>query len=207
LDIKNNTVINTNKQIPIIGIYKIVSPSRKIYIGQSQDIYKRLKKYSFYNCKSQIKLYNSLKKHGFEKHTFEIIEECHVKQLNEKEIYWGLKYEVLGENGLNFKLGGSRGVCGEEIKSKISQSHLGKSKSQQHKDNIKNARIGMKFSQQHKSNMSSSRFRYSVLCVENNKIYKSAAQASKELNLHPTAIIKVCRGEHKQTKGYTFKFN
>jgi group I intron endonuclease len=199
-------MINTNKQIPIVGIYKIVSPSGKIYVGQSQNIYKRLKKYLLYSCKSQIKLYNSLKKYGFEKHTFEIIEECNIKELNEREIYWGLQYDVLGENGLNFKLGGSKGIYGEEIKSKISQSHLGKPKSQQHRNNIKNARIGMKFSQHHKNNMSSSRFRYSILCIENNKIYKSASHASKELDLYPSAIIKVCRGEHKQTKGYTFKF-
>ena len=41
---------------------------------------------------------------------------------------------------------------------------------------------------------------------ENGKIYKSANQASKDLNIYPSSIIKVCEGKYKQTKGYTFKF-
>lgn len=47
----------------IIGIYKITSPSGKIYIGQSINIEKRWEKYQKYieNIKNQIKLYNSLK--------------------------------------------------------------------------------------------------------------------------------------------------
>ena len=48
-----------------IGIYKIVSPSEKIYIGQSINIEKRWEKnYKTLKCKTQTKLYNSLKKYG-----------------------------------------------------------------------------------------------------------------------------------------------
>lgn len=39
-----------------IGIYKIKSPSNRIYIGQSWDIDKRLNYYKRLLCKSQIKL-------------------------------------------------------------------------------------------------------------------------------------------------------
>lgn len=60
----------------ICGIYKITSPSRKVYIGQSKNIYKRWLQYRSLNCKSQILLYNSLKKYGVDKHVFEIVCEC-----------------------------------------------------------------------------------------------------------------------------------
>jgi hypothetical protein len=98
------------------------------------------------------------------------------------------------------------GPLSEKTKEKISKSLLGKKKTQQHRDNIKKSRKGMVFTQQHIDNMSDSRFRYSILCIENNKVYKSAHQASKDLNLYPSSIIKVCKGKFTQTKGYTFKF-
>jgi hypothetical protein len=192
----------------IIGIYKIISPSGKIYIGQSQNILSnRLNHYINGNCSTQTKLYNSLKKYGFENHIFEIIEECSLEQLNEREIYWGLFYNVLNpKTGLNLKLGEKRGMYSEESKNKMSKSSLGKSKSQKHKINISKARLGMKFSKEHTDNMSLSRFKYSIVCLENNTTYKSAHQASKELNVASASIIKVCKGIYKQIKGYTFKF-
>ena len=75
-----------------IGIYKIISPSNKIYIGQSIDIEKRKHLYSKLYCKQQPKLYNSIKKHGWENHIFEIVEECSIELLLNKEIYWKKYY-------------------------------------------------------------------------------------------------------------------
>ena len=54
----------------MIGIYKITSPTNKIYIGQSIDIENRFTKYKSLDCKNQVRLYNSLKKYGFDKHKF-----------------------------------------------------------------------------------------------------------------------------------------
>ena len=192
----------------IIGIYKISSPTNKIYIGQSKNIISnRLNHYINSNCSNQIKLYNSIKKYGWEQHIFEIIEECSLDQLNEREIYWGLFYNTLDPKiGLNLKLGNERGIFSEETKDKMSKSSLGKPKSQKHKENISKSRLGLKFSQEHINNMSKSRFKYSIICLETKTIYKSANQASKELNVASASIIKVCRGIYKQIKGYTFKF-
>jgi group I intron endonuclease len=203
-------MINTTKIIPTIGIYKITSPSNKIYIGQSINIKRRWKSYNYLHCKNQIKLYNSLKKHGPENHIFELIEECSLEYLNEREIYWKTYY--LEQNSQDWdkmlfcELYDKGGPRSKITNSKISKSLLGKEKSQQHKDNIKKARTGISFTQNHKDNMSDSRFRYSIFCVENNTIYKSAHHASKELNIYPSSILKVCRGLFTQTKGYTFKF-
>lgn len=103
----------------MIGIYKITSPTGKIYIGQSTNIENRKYYYSSIKCDKQHKLYNSLQKYGWEQHMFEIIEECNLDKLNEREIYWGLYYDVLGENGLNLRLGDANGLCSEETKKKI----------------------------------------------------------------------------------------
>jgi group I intron endonuclease len=87
----------------MIGIYKITSPTNKIYIGQSINIEKRFLDYKKLRCKSQIALYNSFVKHGIETHLFEIIEDCEIELLNERERYWQDFYNVL-ESGLNCKL-------------------------------------------------------------------------------------------------------
>ena len=52
--------------IKLSGIYKITSPSKKIYIGQSVDIIGRWNLYKKLRCKNQTYLYYSLKKYGFE---------------------------------------------------------------------------------------------------------------------------------------------
>lgn len=45
-----------------------------------------------------------------------------------------------------------------------------------------------------------------IYCLENNKFYKSAKQAGKELDLDSGNITKVLKGKCKQTKGYTFRY-
>lgn len=82
-------------------IYKITSPSNKIYIGQAVNIDKRFARYKNLDCKSQVRIYRSLKKYGFDNHVFEIIEECDISELNVRERYWQEYYDVLNENGLN----------------------------------------------------------------------------------------------------------
>lgn len=75
-----------------IGIYKIVSPSNRIYVGQSIDIENRLKAYKSLNCIKQPKIYRSIKKHGWDNHKYEILEECNINELNNKEVFWKQYY-------------------------------------------------------------------------------------------------------------------
>jgi hypothetical protein len=114
----------------MIGIYKITSPLNKIYIGQSIDVERRFKEYQKHQQITTIgqKLFNSLKKYGYINHQFELIEECELSILNEREIYWGLKFNVLGNNGLNLRLGNSNGICSNETKDKIGLGNKGKTK-------------------------------------------------------------------------------
>lgn len=87
----------------MIGIYKITNPKGKVYIGQSINIERRFIDYKKSLKKAQIKLYNSIKKYGYENHVFEVIEECHIEELNNKERYWQDYYNCV-EIGLNCRL-------------------------------------------------------------------------------------------------------
>ena len=83
----------------IIGIYKITSPTNRIYIGQSVNIIKRKSDYkSLCNCNEQHKLFNSLKKYGFKKHKFEIIHTCTPQDIDELEIYYISLYDSCNKN-------------------------------------------------------------------------------------------------------------
>jgi len=90
----------------VCGIYKITSPTNKVYIGQSTNILFRFGAYKRLNCKKQTYLYNSFLKHGVENHTFEIIEECSIDILNEREVYYVELYDTFNsKNGLNLMTG------------------------------------------------------------------------------------------------------
>jgi hypothetical protein len=88
----------------MIGIYKITSPTKKVYIGQSINIEKRFKQYKSLNSKQQPRLNYSFLKYGVEIHIFEVIEECSIELLNERERYWQEYYNVIEINGLNCHL-------------------------------------------------------------------------------------------------------
>lgn len=107
-----------------LGIYKITSPSGKIYIGQSSNIDQRIKDYKkTIHCKGQVRLYNSLIKYGFDNHVFEVIEYCDFDSLDIRERYWQEYYDVLGANGMNCKLTqceGKKAVLSAEARKKIS---------------------------------------------------------------------------------------
>jgi group I intron endonuclease len=85
----------------MIGIYKITSPSGKIYIGQSKTLEKRKSFYNRLACKGQTRLYNSLVAYGFAAHTFTVIEECPIEELAKRERFWQDFYNATGKNGLN----------------------------------------------------------------------------------------------------------
>jgi group I intron endonuclease len=89
----------------MIGIYKITSPSGRIYIGQSTNIQRRWERaYKKLKCKGQPRLYASIVKYGFSEHIFEVKEKCTVEELNVRERHWQDFYDVLGSKGLNCKL-------------------------------------------------------------------------------------------------------
>ena len=137
----------------MIGIYKITSPTNKVYIGQSVNIKQRWNRYKNMECISQPALYNSFKKHTALKHKFEILEECNVIDLNEKERYYQDLYSVINGNGLNCILTpskGGRGIMSDETKKKISLAHIGKTISETTRQKLRIANLGNKYAKGNK---------------------------------------------------------
>ena len=131
----------------MIGIYKITSPSNKVYIGQSIDIERRFRHYKRMVCKDQVKIYNSFLKYGVDSHIFEILELCDTKDLNNRERHYQDLYDSVA-NGLNLlyvKSEHFNGGHSEESKKKISDSLKGRTFTDEHKYKIglNNSRRGM----------------------------------------------------------------
>jgi group I intron endonuclease len=129
----------------MIGIYKITSPSGKIYVGQSIDIDRRFKRYKKQYPKNQLKLYNSFIKHGVESHVFEVLEECTIEELNSKERYYQDLFFCISTNGLNLKLTQTEdksGVLSSETRLLISKKSIGRKHSEESKIKVTNSLIG-----------------------------------------------------------------
>lgn len=141
------------------GIYKIQSPSNRVYIGQSWNIENRKKNYVKCNCKGQPSLYNSILKYGFASHSFDIVqslpEDISQNILDNYEIFFIEQYKAAGVNMLNIKEGGSHGKHSEESKKKVSENNkgnkkwLGKKHSDISKEKIRLYRTGKKLSSEH----------------------------------------------------------
>ena len=141
----------------MIGIYKITSPSKRIYIGQSQDIEFRWSFYLKMYCNKQTRLYNSLKKYGPENHIFEVIEECDINMLDKREIYWKEIYKSY-KDGLNCCLYDSSPmrdrIHSEETRKKISESRKGWKPDDSRSLKISIKTKGLKRTDEQKKNMS-----------------------------------------------------
>jgi group I intron endonuclease len=118
----------------ITGIYKIVNKiNNKIYVGQAFNLYDRWKYGHIWSLKnnrhSNIHLQKSYNKYGEDNFYFEIIEECTLEELNEKEIYWISYFKSsIRLYGYNMTEGGSGTVgmiASEETKQKISDNTRG----------------------------------------------------------------------------------
>lgn len=119
----------------MIGIYKITNPKNKIYIGQTIDFERRVYQYKMLNCKEQPKLYNSLKKYGFDNHKMELIYQCDEIDLTFWERYYQELYKTIENDNLNCFLVTTKDKTGrhsEETKRKMSESAKGKKKTAEH---------------------------------------------------------------------------
>jgi group I intron endonuclease len=185
----------------MIGIYKITSPTNRIYIGQSVNIEKRFKSYQR-DSSTQIRLNRSFIKYGIKNHKFEVIEECSIELLNERERYWQDFYNVL-ETGLNCKLTTTKdksGFFSDESKKKMSlkllgnKRMLGKNLSEATKNKIskskKNRFKGIKKSEEHKIKIGlkqkggANHQAKLVLCLNTGIFYTSVIEAAIAYNIN-----------------------
>lgn len=200
----------------IIGIYKITSPSGKIYIGQSKHCLYRWKyHYSKLHCKRQRHLYNSLFKYGFDKHVFEILEKCNLQELNNKEIYWIQYYNSTDKTiGLNIREGGNGKIFSKETRELMRQNALGntnmlgKTHSNETKKLIRKAKLGTKDSKETKKRKSeakkgfkhsletkeklskANKFTRKIKNMKTNIIHESITQAAIDENISQSTIYR-----------------
>ena len=167
----------------IVGIYKITSPSRKIYIGQSRDILFRWNyHYRKLHCKSQCHLYNSLLRYGVDSHKFEILKECSIDELDDTENYYISEYNSTNKDiGLNHREGGNGMVVSESTREKMRQNALGNSNmlgkhhSNETKHLISKNRSGIKPSEETKKKMRMSK----LGGIHSNKTKEKMSKANK----------------------------
>lgn len=73
-------------------IYKITSPTGRLYVGKTKHLGRRINSYKYKIVKNigwkNSMIMNSLQKYGWDAHKFDIIEECQNEKLNEREIFW-----------------------------------------------------------------------------------------------------------------------
>lgn len=175
----------------MVGIYKITSPSGKVYIGSAFNINKRWNVYKGLHCKQQPKLYNSLIKYGIKNHIFEIVEECSIDLLYEKEIYYKQQFiKKLGWGKTLFCqiIDGNGGFKSEETKRKIGEGNKGKIMTEKHKKKL------------------------NVIILQYDldgnfiKEWSSNKEANKTLNIGAGDISSCCTGNQSTAGGYIWKY-
>lgn len=176
----------------IIGIYKITSPSKRIYIGQSDHVIRRFKSYKRLNCKSQPKLYRSFLKYGVDKHTFEVICECDVERLDSYERYYQELFNCISSKyGLNCILKETdklRRVYNEDYSLKISKILKGRKFSDETRRKMSESKKGI-CGLSHNNSVAVKAFNIRTKEI----VIESMYNISRHFNVDPELVLKRCR--------------
>lgn len=188
----------------MIGIYKITSPSGKVYIGQSWNVEKRWKSYKYLsNNKLQVHIYNSICKYGVDNHKFSIVKELDKNTSQEVMDLWEQFYIYYYKNKgielLNIRLGGKYTKLSQETKDKMSKSSKKISKrpwnkscwsKNQYRRNLKKCKQVIQYS----------------LDGKFIKEWSSMKQAEDELNIKKGYICSYLRGNMKNFGEFEWKY-
>ena len=185
-----------------IGIYKITSPSGRVYIGQSMNIERRFRGYkTLINCKGQTKLYRSFLKYGSINHTYEIIELCELSMLNERERFWQEYFECI-TNGLNcalVKTSEKKMIMSDEVRAKMSKSGKGKKQSVEHVLSRVKSKKGYSHSEQTKKKLAEKRNKL-IIDLSTGIFYNNTIEAAYSLNMKlPTFQAMMCGRNKNKT--------
>jgi group I intron endonuclease len=190
----------------ICGIYKITSPSGRVYIGQSICIQKRFVAYKNNECRAQHKLKASFKKYGIASHIFDTICECNEKELNEKEVFFIKQHDSTGKNGLNISHGGV-GVMRnrkhtDESKNKIRKAKVGLIHSEETKKKMSISRNKWKHTKESKQKMSDNMQRAKILNTETGEIHVGYNSVMPLINMKRTTFMAQLTGQNKNKTKY-----
>ena len=200
----------------MIGIYKITNPNGKIYIGQTIDFERRVYQYKKLNCKEQPKLYNSLKKYGFQNHKFELIWPCWERYLTKWERYFQEMYNSTEDDNLNCFLVTTKDKTGkhtEETKRKISESNKGRKFTAEHIAKLPQNQKGYKGKKRSeetklKQSLNNGKARKVYQYTKDNqfiKEWRNVSEAEREYNINN--ISGVALGKLKTCGGFKWSYH
>lgn len=208
-------------------IYKITSPTNKIYIGQSWDFSSRIGFYKTYKCKNQVKLYNSLLKHRYESHKVEIIcslpEDIIQDYLDLYELTYWQFYKDCNFDMLNIREPGRAGRLSEETKDKIRNTLKGRPLEENHKRNVIKALYGRTFSEETRKKIGNSNrgenngmfgrngilnpMSKQVVDLSNNNIFTCVREAAVFYNISKQSLINKLNGRTKNNTNLIYVSN
>lgn len=180
-------------------VYKITSPRNRVYIGSSKNkSSRRWNSYMNLNCKSQPRLYRSLKKHSPQKHLFEVIWEGNNEERFKYETYYGKLFECLDkQKGLNCFLPKEfeeDNCISESVRNKMIKAKKEIPLNKEHKDRIS-------LNSQNKRRVVSINNNHEIL----NK-WDSLKSCAVELSIDPSSVTKCCNLKLKSVKGYILRY-
>lgn len=130
----------------VAGIYKITSPSGRVYVGQSWNIYRRWRHHRN-DRRSDGLLQRSLRKYGISEHVFEIIfplpRDTDAATINEAEQFFIGLFTECGISMLNLTEGGRNARMSAEQKEKIRQALRRYKRTPEHRANISKSKKGV----------------------------------------------------------------
>lgn len=202
-------------------IYRLTSPSNKVYIGQSIDVKKRFNRYKNLHCKNQTKLYRALIKYGFDKFKIDIIKtiESDNKQglqtlLNEWEILFIEQYNS-NKIGYNVSKGGNQGRLGVKESEETIQKKKNIWTEEKKKEHSKkfsgqnNPMFGVKMGRAHNAKYVE-QYDLDGMYIAT---FDSTKEASEKVKTKDNKIIdsrnirSVCIGKRKTAGGYFWKYH
>ncbi len=182
-------------------IYKLTSPSGKVYIGQAQDFKKRMNLYRHGRSDKQRKLHAAIKKYGWENFTKEVIDGYHgadKEGLNALETYWITHFDSV-KKGYNIcAIGGTcRGVKhGPEFGEKVRKRQLGKPHTSEHNKRIGEGQTGVRRSAAFGAAVTA-RLTGTVRTKESREKQRRATKGVPKAKKHAEAIGDALRGKPK----------
>lgn len=129
------------------GIYKITSPTKKVYIGQSINISDRFRQHKSSSRNQFLK--NSFKKYGYNNHKFEILHhlpnDINQDILNEYEILYIDFYKCANIKLFNLREGGRQGgKMSQKLIDKLTLKKIGKKMPESTKQALIKSNLGRK---------------------------------------------------------------
>ena len=201
------------------GVYRLLFPSGKSYIGQAKNIEERHKFYKNGNCEKQPILCSALKKYGWNNVKKEVL--IYTNQLVERNFWekWYIMQFDSMKNGYNCTMGGE-GIEGyihtkearlkisqvqkgkkrkpftKEHIQKISDSNKGKLRSKETRKNMSNAHKGIPLSEEHIKNISIANI--GLQSGKNHPMYGKRQKDETKLKMSNSHKGKIFTEEHKR---------